>query len=551
MSPLRRLGALVAVSGLAVTGLTLGSGAAQAATTDPRPVAIGAAWLEGQLTVGLLHNDQYDFDDIGLTIDAGLSLHALGADTSTIASSLAPRIAGANGYVEADEYDYSQSPPSLVQRGHYAGATAKALVFAQATGQDTTTWAGLDLVAALEDRVTSTGPSTGRIADDSSYGDYANVIGQAFAARGLSNVTPTAPSAAATAVSFLLKQQCSAGFFRLYFNLDAAATDQTCDGGAAGESTPDNDATAIAVLQLNAIANPSQQVTDALAHAKAWLVSAQHADGSFGGGATTEAPNTDSTGLAGWALGVLGDTAAATRAAVWVRSHQADEPTACADALSDQTGALAYDDAAFTAGRSDNITTATQDQWRRSTAPTLPVLQWAPAASGLLDVAGPSRFVEAGTVATLQVTGAAPGSRICLTGIGAPRTTTTPASGSFPVSLTMPADTADRGVVVSDRAGSSAGLVLHVLGPKTLTVTPAKTTKHRGARLRVVVTGLAPGEHVDLRFRGVTVRSGSADAAGRFAKRFRVGHRLGKARIVARGEFPEIRHGRTVIRVVR
>jgi len=90
-----------------------------------------------------------------------------------------------------------------------------------------------------------------------------------------------------------------------------------------------------------------------------------------------------------------------------------------------------------------------------------------------------------------------------------------------------------------------------VLGATTLSVTPARTKVHRGKRVRVVVTGLVPAEHVTIRLRGVVVRSGIADPDGRLVKRLRVGHKLGKARIVAQGEFPSIRHGRVVVRVVR
>lgn len=553
MSHLRRLCALVAVATLAFTGLTIAGGPAQAATPDSRPLSIGASWLEGQLTSGLIHNTQYDFDDVGLTIDAGLSLRTIGghgATVSAIANALAPKITGANGYIESDEFDFSTTPATFVQRGHYAGATAKALVFVQATGQNSSTWAGTDLVGALENRVTATGTSAGRISDDSSYGDNANVIGQAFAARGLSNATPVS-SKATDVFSFLHKQQCSAGFFRLYFNPNPAASDQTCDGGTAGQSNPDTDATALAVLQLKAITSPTQDVTDAIDSAEAWLLGAQHADGSFGGGTATEAPNTDSTGLAGWALGELGDTAAAAKAATWVRAHQADVPTACANALSGQTGALGYDDAAVTAGRTDGITTEVQDQWRRATAPALPVLQWAPPATAPLDVSGPTDFVQAGTAVPFQVTGAAPGSTVCISGVGAPRALVAPSSGAFPVVVTMPDGTANRTVIASVRKGDSAGFAARVLGATTLTVTPARTKVHRGKRVRVVVTGLVPAEHVTIRLRGVVVRSGIADPDGRLVKRLRVGHKLGKARIVAQGEFPSIRHGRVVVRVVR
>jgi hypothetical protein len=550
MSHLIRLRVIGAATLLGLAGLVAVGGPAQAVPTDPRPVAIGAAWLEDQLTDGLIHNPNYGgFDDYGLTIDTGLSLAAVGghdAAVSAIATALGATVA--DHYAQGDEYD-ANPPYAFVQRGYYAGPTAKALVFAQATGQDPTTWAGVDLVAAVEARVIGTGAATGRLADDSSYGDYVNVIGQAFAARGLS---AAASVKADEVVSYLLDQQCADGYFRLNLTTDKGAADQTCDGGVAGgDSSPDTDATALAALQLKAIASPGQAVADAIARAEAWLLAAQHADGSFGGGPSTEAANTNSTGLAGWALGTLGDDAAASRAAVWVRAHQADEPSTCTDALSGETGAIGYDDAGVAAGLSDGITAGTQDQWRRSTAPTLPVLQWAPSATTSLAVGGPAGYVKAGSVATFHVSGAAPGSVVCTSGIGSGRRLVVPASGSASYALTMPAGTADRVATATVRAGSTASVVVPVLGPTTLTVRPARHTVHRRARLHVVIRGLAPGERVVLRLRGVTVRTGHATPAGRFVRDIRVGRRLGRARIVVRGEFPAVRHGRAVIRVVR
>ena len=541
MSHLRRACALVAAATLSLTGVNLLGSPAQAASTDPRPVAIGAGWLADQLTNGLIHNDQYGFDDIGLSLDAGLSLQEVGGHGVTvaaIASAVGPKVT--TGYAQGDEGGST---------GYYAGATAKSLVFAQATGQDLATWAGTDLVAALQARVLASGPSTGRIADDSVYGDYANVIGQAFAARGLSTASSTS---AGSVTTFLLEQQCADGYFRLEFTADKSATDQTCDGGVAGgNSAPDTDATAMAVLQLEAISSPSAPVTAAIAKAEAWLLGSQHGDGSFGGGASTEAANENSTGLAGWALGVLGDDAASAKAATWIRAHQADEPAACADALSTETGALGYDDNAVAAGRTDGITTLTQDQWRRATAQTLPALRWAPAAPAPLALTGPTGFVKSGSTVTYQVSGVAPGTRACVSGIGSPRGIVAPASGSFPVAITMPEGTGDHLVAVSLRSGSSASLQARVLGSRTLRVRTARYAVHRGGRVYVVVRGVRPGERVWLRFRGVTVRSGVAGPSGRFVRSIRVGHRLGKARVVAWGEFPAIRRGHTVVRVVR
>lgn len=543
MSHLRRLCALVAVATLAFTGLTVAGSPAQAAVTpDPRPLSIGATWLEGQLTNGLLHYPDTGFgayDDYGLSIDVGLSLAAIGGhDTAVTAvrNAIATAVGGGH-YIAGDEFGDAGST--------YAGAVAKSAVFAKVSGGNPASFGGVNLITRLEAQVSSTAPNAGRISDTSSFGDFANTIGEAFAARAL---TDAGSAKAPSVTTFLLDQQCAAGFFRLSFSATAAA-DQSCD--AAG-GAPDTDVTALASLQLAAIASPTQAVTDALAAAKSWLHGAQHADGSFGGGASTEAPNTDSTGLAGWALGELGDTAAAAKAATWVRAHQADEPTACPSQLSGPpTGALGYDDAAVAAGRTDGITTAVLDQWRRATAPALPVLQWAPPATAQFDVSGPTDFVQAGAAVPFQVTGAAPGSTVCVSGVGAPRSLVAPASGAFPVVVTMPDGTANRTIVASVGKGDSAGFVARVLGATTLSVTPARTKVHRGKRVRVVVTGLVPAEHVTIRLRGVVVRSGNADPDGRLVKRFRVGHKLGKARIVAQGEFPSIRHGRVVVRVVR
>jgi hypothetical protein len=543
MSQLRRLCALGAVTAVTLAGLATMAGPAQA-TVDARPVSIGATWLEGELTSGLMHYPDTGFgayDDYGLSIDAGLSLDAVGGYGTTV-TTIRDAVAGAiNHYITGEDFGDTGST--------YAGPVAKAAVFAQASGGNATSFGGVNLIARLEAQVSTTAPNAGRLSDTSTFGDYANTLGQSFAANALAAASS---SKAAPVIDFLLEQQCSAGFFRLSFSA-TAAVDQTCD--ASVSPSPDTDATAMAVLQLKQVSGQGQPVMDAInaaiADAESWLLSAQRADGSFGGGASTEASNTNSTGLAGWALGVLGDEAAATKAAVWVRSRQADEPTDCADALSGETGAIGYDDAAVAAGRSDGITAAALDQWRRSTAPTLPVLQWAPASGSTLSVTGPTGYVAAGSSEAYHASGAAPGAIVCLSGMGASQRFVASAAGTATTTITMPAGTADRVVTASVRAGATGSLAVQVLGATTLTVKPRHDTVQRRARIHVVVRGLAPGEHVTVRFRGHTVRTGLASASGRFVRDFRVGRKLGPAKIVAWGEFPSIRSGKTVIRVVR
>jgi hypothetical protein len=60
-----RAAAVLAAGALVLTT----TGTAQAAPEDT-----SGGWLAGQLTNGLVHNDQFDFDDYGLSIDVGIAL---------------------------------------------------------------------------------------------------------------------------------------------------------------------------------------------------------------------------------------------------------------------------------------------------------------------------------------------------------------------------------------------------------------------------------------------------------------------------------------------
>lgn len=381
---LRRTSALAAAT-LVAGALTFPAGTAHAAATSKRDphLASGAAWLSAQLTAGTwgsTYNGTF-YPDMGAVIDTGYA--ALRAGRPAIAAKAADMLA-----VPANADSYVGTAPQ-----HYAGPTAKALAFQQLMGRPTTL-ATHHLLTDLESMVTA----TGRIQDASAFGDYANTIGQAFSAEALHRV---GSSKAASATRFLLTQQCKGGWFRLYFtNITPAATtadpypnqvqdDTACDADA--KATPDTDVTAYAILNLlDQRSTPA--VGAALAKAVAWLKSDQKADGSFGGGVATEAPNSDSTGLAGWALGAAGAKKAAAKAATWVYRHQLR--------TGPDTGAIAYDDTALKAVTSHGIDNSALGQWRLATAQALPSLAYLPAAKVS---AKPVASAHRGTVA-LRVT---------------------------------------------------------------------------------------------------------------------------------------------------
>ena len=382
---LRRISAL-AVTALAAGALTLPAGTAHAtspsmstpATADTgAPLRSGASWLSGELSAGKWGTTSGGtfYADMGAVIDAGYAAHAAGNKAAaTKAAHTLALPANADSYVGTGTE-------------HYAGPTAKALAFEQLVG-GSTTLGSHHLLADLESMVTA----TGRIQDVSAYGDYANTIGQAFAAEALHEA---GSAKADSATGFLLTQQCKAGWFRLYFT-DAtpaatgpddfpphAQSDEACD--ADPTATADTDVTAYAILNLlDQRSTPA--VATAIDKAVAWLESTQKADGSFVGGVSTDTPNADSTGLAGWALGAGGAKAAA-KAASWVYRHQLHRGP--------DAGAIAYDNTALKAITSKGIDRTVIGQWRTATAQALPSLAYLPAVSVF---AKPAARAHRGTV---------------------------------------------------------------------------------------------------------------------------------------------------------
>jgi hypothetical protein len=534
-SPLRRGGVLVAALSVAIATFAIAP-AANAVTGDPRPVTEGAGWLAGQLTDGIIQG-QYG-PDYGLSIDTAFALKAVNAQPEAVRAIHDAIATNVNKYTDYT-YDYNGTHSGIA-----SNAVAKALVLAEVTGSDPTSFGGVNLVSKLESLVSNTAPRTGRIEDSvtpTTDPDDANTLGQAYAARGLS---VAGSSRAADVTSFLLEQQCSEGYFRLGLTADKTATDQTCDGGkAAGQSPADSDATSVAVLQLSAIPTPDAAVVTAITTAKQWLVNHQHADGSFGGGTSTEVSNANSTGLAAWALG---DTAASRRAAVWLRAHQAHDAGACVTALHGDRGALAYDDATLADGRQNGIGTDTQDQWRRATAQALPGLLYAAPAPGALGAVRHSGYVKARSTVRTTVTGAAPGDSVCVGSNPA----TANRNGSAVARVTLPGGTGLRTYGVRDSARRASSVVLKALGARTFKVVAAHRPIRHGRLQRVVARGLAPHEKLTVLFRGHVIRHAYASADGTYRTSFRVGHKRGLAKLAVRGKFPTIRSGRAWFRVL-
>ncbi len=366
MSHLLRRGAVLTVASALAASTLIGPAQASyqaSSQADPSRSQLASGWLTRQLSDGIVHNGQFDFDDIGLTIDVAFGLDALGGNKTTVKAIRAAVAADVGGYISGDA---TGDPGST-----YAGATAKSLVLAQLTGGKGLSFGGVDLVARLESVVAGGAPIAGRIEDVSGFGDFANTLGQAYAVRGL---TVAGSDQAPAALGYLLQQQCAEGYFRLNFTADKAAADQTCDGGDdATTSAPDTDATAVAVIALEALASDDPAVKQAIRDGIAWLKGSQRDNGSFGGGTSTEAPNANSTGLAAWALAGNGSCGAAVDAAQWVKRMQVVKPAA-GSPLKRQVGAIAYNGAALKAGRSDGIPSPKKDQWRRASAQAAPAM---------------------------------------------------------------------------------------------------------------------------------------------------------------------------------
>jgi hypothetical protein len=280
---------------LAMPALALSLTAAVAApvpalAADPAAAQQAGDWLAGELTdagtvVGSFPgSDGQDvvFTDYGRTIDAGLALLVEGGHDDVLGRTLTSATSTAT--VRA----YTQGAPFDAANAAYAGATAKLAFFVEATGGDATRVGGVDLLAQLESLVTA----SGRLADRSEFGDFANVFGHAFALLALDTAGRT-PSQAL--VQGLLAAQCPDGSFPEAYEPKAGTT---CTGSV--------DATGLVLQSLAAVDAGSAEDAQ---QARTWLQGQQKADGSFPG----EAP-VNSTGYAAMGLAAVGvDVSSASR----------------------------------------------------------------------------------------------------------------------------------------------------------------------------------------------------------------------------------------------
>lgn len=268
------------LAGALTTGV-LATPASAAPPADPQVTAAAATYLASHLSstgtvVGSFEDDKGNtttFTNWGQSLDAALGLLAAGGQDAPLGRTLTS--------VEDPKAvaEYTQGTPFDKADAAYAGATAKLAFVVAATGGDPTRAGGVDLIAQL----TSLQSTTGRYADRSSFGDFANVFGHSFALLALKQAGKPVPDAV---VQALLAAHCADGSFPESY----PKADTACTGSV--------DATGLALQALAAVGQASSQPATAAA---SWLSGQQKTDGSFPG----QAP-VNSTGYAVLGLDAVG-----------------------------------------------------------------------------------------------------------------------------------------------------------------------------------------------------------------------------------------------------
>jgi len=317
--------------------------AAAIAVALPASTANGATSLRAQTGAGVLQRylaangnhfhttfNGEEFADYGLTLDGVIAMDAAGVGDY--------RSEKVTEYVSEHLSDYAGDGGTE----SYAGATAKALLVS--LSQNITpkgTLGNADLVSrlkALED------PTTGRFSDKSQFGDFSNNIGQSLA---LVSLHKDGQTLSYNSIAYLRQQQCSTGGFRL--------------NAGAGACVGDPDTTSFAVQAL--LSAPQTTVTKSrITRAITFLKSKQASNGGVRGGTTTEAPNSNSTGLAVLAFDSTGNTTLANKG----RSFLISLRYGCSFPVS-MRGAIAYNASARSAQAAQGSAATLTDQALRAT----------------------------------------------------------------------------------------------------------------------------------------------------------------------------------------
>jgi hypothetical protein len=317
--------------------------AAAIAVVVPASTALGATSLRAQTGAGVLQRylaangnhfhttfDGQDFADYGLTLDGVIAMDAAGVGDY--------RSEQVTEYVSEHLSEYAGDGDTE----SYAGATAKALLVS--LSQNITpkgTLGNADLVTRLKALENQT---TGRFSDRSQFGDFSNNIGQSLALVSLHKAGQTLSY---NSIAYLRQQQCTSGGFRLNPGTTA------CVG--------DPDTTSFAVQGL--LAAPQTSVTKSrIAKAITFLKSKMAANGGVRGGTTTEAPNSNSTGLAVLAFDSTGNATLANKGRTFLVALR----YGCAFPAS-MRGAIAYNASAKSAQAAKGSSATLTDQDLRTT----------------------------------------------------------------------------------------------------------------------------------------------------------------------------------------
>ncbi len=524
-------GAAAVTGSVLALGLGLTVPSAQAATiaapvgADPAPAAAGASYLAAQPdpATGIIktyyvfpeNTPAQSFEDYGLTIDAGFALDAVGGQQA--------KLAAVTTALETHIGDYVSG----------GGSAAKMGAFLLSQGRTGAPVNGV--VTTLEGHIETTAPNAGRLVD-ADPNDFNTPLTQAYAVSALHK---SGSAKAGAALGYLLQQQCAAGFFRGSFSAKASPT-QSCDAAAA--PTGNVDTTGLAVLMLqDQTSTPA--VATAVSKAADWLATQQAANGSFNSG------NANSTGLAGWALGVTGRTTDAKEAALWLRGQQLANAGSCAKYAAKDNGAITLDALGLANAATGPLGQVDNSVATRSTAQALPALLWAPGgtAAGANTLTAPTGFVPAGSAQSVAVSGA-PGNTVCLSTGGTGTRAVLDATGKATLALTAPATTGKVTVSVVDAGGETDTASFTALSATKLDLDLKKSKVTKGAKIVVKVSGLAAGETVTVSVGGKDVKT-TANAAGK-AKVKVVAKKIGKTKVKARGAFAN-RKGKATVTVTR